>query len=86
MKAKERTLEAMQDGEYWNSKKLSEKLGISSNCAAQILIRLADIGSIERRQTLGNRFEYRIVPEGSLPQVGRVRLFDMYLRGGRLSD
>lgn len=81
MKASEKALELMKDGKYWNAKKLSESLKISVNYSSQILARQADDGRIERRQTLGNRCEYRIVPEGSLPQVGRARLFDMYLRG-----
>ena len=81
MKANEKALELMQDGKYWNAKRLSESLKISVNYSSQILARQADDGRIERRQTLGNHCEYRIVPEGWLPKVGRVRLFDMYIRG-----
>lgn len=81
MKASEKALELMKDGKYWNAKKLSESLKISVNYSSQILARNLDEGRIERRQTLGNHCEYRIVPEGALPKVGRVRLFDKYIRG-----
>jgi predicted transcriptional regulator len=85
MTAKEKALEAMSDKKYWSAKKLSEKLEISTNHAVQILIRLADVGLVERRQTAGmsKRFEYRIVPENKFPEVGKVRIFDRYLRGAK---